>query len=197
MNTAITKNLKAELAADLASGRFDETESGVLFPRSGVKAAGIWRMRKNGGEWETAKNLITTTGFAHILNVAFGNTPKPSAYYIALFSGSADPQLNWTAATFASAASEITSLTEGYTSATRPRWEPANTSGQTLDNFGNEVRVTFATTSQVNVTGAAILTDNVRGGASGVLVSALKYPAPYTFQDGNTFDLGYRIELTQ
>lgn len=194
---ASNEKLRRELSADLAAGNFGETEAGLLFPRSGVQVRGLWRVRKNGGPWEMARNKITTEGFAHILNVAFGNTPKPARYFLALFSGNADPQLNWTAATFPTVASEVVSLTEGYTSATRPQWQPPNTSGQTIDNFGNEVRVTFATASQVTVTGAAILTDNVRGGGSGVLVSALKYPAPYTFQDGNTFDLGYRIELTQ
>jgi hypothetical protein len=56
--------------------------------------------------------------------------------------------------------------------------------------------VTIATTSQVNVTGVALLTNNQRGGTSGVLLSATKYPAARVFQNGDVFEIGYRITAT-
>ena len=46
------------------------------------------------------------------------------------------------------------------------------------------------------MTGAALLTSNQRGGTTGALVSASLYPVPRTFQSGDVYDLGYRINLT-
>ena len=189
-------NLQHELAADLASERFDITDDGIYFPRQSVLAAGEYFDRINGGEWMRTPNLLPTEGLAHLLNVALGSTAKPAGYFLALFSGAASPAANWTAASFAAAASEIVSLTEGYTSATRPAWTPANTATGAIDNLGAVASVTIATASQLNVTGAAMLTTNSRGGTTGALVSATKYAAARVFQNGDTYDIGYRVSLT-
>lgn len=189
-------NLQHELAADLARERFDITDDGIYFPRQSILAAGEYFDRINGGEWVRTPNLLPTEGLAHLLNVALGSTAKPAGYFLALFSGSASPAANWTAASFAAAASEIVSLTEGYTSATRPAWTPANTATGTIDNLGAVASVTIATASQLNVTGAAMLTTNSRGGTTGALVSATKYAAARVFQNGDTYDIGYRVSLT-
>jgi hypothetical protein len=151
----------------------------------------------NGGEWHKAgDNLITTEGLAHLLNVALGATPKPAAYYLALFAGSTTPANNWTAANFATVASEIVSLSEGYSSPTRPVWTPENATSNQIDNMAAPAQLTIVTSSQLNVTGAAMLTTSARGGTTGVLVSASKYAVERTFQNGDTYQVGYRISLT-
>lgn len=189
-------NLRNELALALDREQYDLTDEGVYFPRQGVLAAGEYFDRINGGEWQHTKNLIPTEGLAHILNVAMGSTAKPAGYFLALFSGAAAPAANWTAASFAAAASEIVSLTEGYTNATRPAWTPTNTSTGSIDNMASVASVTIATSSQLNVTGAAMLTNSTRGGTTGVLVSATKYAAARVFQSGDTYEVGYRLSLT-
>lgn len=189
-------NLRNELALALDREQYDLTDDGVYFPRQGVLAAGEYFDRINGGEWQRTKNLIPTEGLAHILNVAMGSTAKPAGYFLALFSGAAAPAANWTAASFAAAASEIVSLTEGYTNATRPAWTPTNTSAGSIDNMASVASVTIATSSQLNVTGAAMLTNSTRGGTTGVLVSATKYAAARVFQSGDTYEVGYRLSLT-
>lgn len=175
---------------------YDVTEAGIVFPNLGVRAAGEYFDRTNGGEWARTKNLLPTEGLAHILNVAMGTTAKPAGYFLALFSGTAAPAANWTAASFAAAASEIVSMTEGYTSATRPVWTPTNTATGSIDNMAAVATVTIATASQLNVTGAAMLTNSTRGGTTGALVSATKYAAARVFQNGDTYDIGYRLSLT-
>ena len=189
-------NLRNELALALDREQYDLTSEGVYFPRQGVLAAGEYFDRINGGEWQRTKNLIPTEGLAHILNVSMGSTAKPAGYFLALFSGAAAPAANWTAASFAAAASEIVSLTEGYTSATRPAWTPTNTPTGSIDNMASVASVTIATGSQLNVTGAAMLTNSTRGGTTGVLVSATKYAAARVFQGGDTYEVGYRLSLT-
>lgn len=189
-------NLRKELASALARDQYDVTEEGVYFPRQGVLAAGEYFDRINGGAWERTRNLIPTEGLAHILNVALGSTAKPAGYFLALFSGATAPAANWTAANFAAVASEIVSLTEGYTNATRPAWTPANTTTGSIDNMAAVASLTIATSSQLNVTGAAMLTNSARGGTTGALVSATKYAAPRVFQNGDTYEVGYRLSLT-
>ena len=188
--------LRKELAADLSRETYDVTEQGIYFPRQGVLARGEYFDRINGGEWSRTKNKIVVEGLAHILNVALGSTAKPAGYFLALFSGAAAPADNWTAANFAATASEIVSLTEGYTSPTRPAWTSANTNTGSIDNMAAVATVTIATAGQLNVTGAAMLTNNTRGGTTGALVSATKYAAARVFQNGDTYDIGYRLSLT-
>lgn len=198
MQRSATSRLRGELATMLANEIYDVTTEGIYFPQQGVMAAGEYFGRVNDGDWEKeGDNLIVTQGLAHILSVALGGTAKPAGYYLALFAGAVNPAANWTAASFAATASEITSLTEGYTNATRPVWTPPNsTATNSIDNMGAVASVTIATASQLDVNGAALLTSNVRGGTSGALVSASRYAATRTFQNGDTYDIGYRISLT-
>lgn len=190
-------NLRQELAADIAAERFDVTANGIYFPRQGVLANGEYFGRVNGGAWaKEGDNLIPTEGLAHILNVALGTTAKPAGLYLALFSGATAPAANWGAASFAAVASEIVSQTEGYKAATRPVWTPVNTNTGSIDNLASVASLTIATASQLNVTGAALLTNSTRGGTTGALVSASLYAAPRVFQNGDIYELGYRINLT-
>lgn len=188
--------LHKSLAQAIENNQYEVTEDGLYFPEQNIKATGEYFDRVNGGDWVCNKNLIPTEGLAHILNVALGTTPKPASYHLALFSGSAAPAANWNAANFASVASEIVSMTEGYTSPTRPAWITVNTATGSIDNMVSVATVTIATTSQLNVTGAAVLTNSTKGGTTGALISASKYAAPRVFQNGDTYDIGYRISLT-
>ena len=188
--------MKQTILKAIERGDFQSGDDGLLFPRQGVLVTGEYFLRQNGGEWEVVKNLVTTEGLAHLLNVALGSTAKPAGYYLALFNGAASPAANWTASSFAAAAGEVVSMTEGYTAATRPVWTPANTATGSIDNMASVASLTMATASSLNVTGSAMLTNNVRGGTTGVLISASRYPVARTFQAGDTFDIGYRISLT-
>lgn len=189
--------LQREVSKALAQGDFQVTDDGILFPRQGILAQGEYFGRVNGGTWEKeGDNLITTEGLAHILNVAMGATAKPAGYFLALFSGAAAPAANWTAAGFAATANEITSMSEGYTAATRPAWTPGTATANSIDNLTAVASVTIATAASLNVTGAALLTNSTRGGTGGVLVSASKYAAARTFQNNDTYEIGYRLNLT-
>lgn len=189
------KQTKA-LAAALDAGDFEVTTEGVYFPQHGVMATGEYFDRVNGGEWQATPNLVVTEGLVHILNVALGSKVKSAGYYLALFSGAAAPAANWTASNFSSVASEIVSLSEGYSNATRPQWNPVDATTGSIDNMTATASVTIATATQLNVTGAALLTNATRGGTTGVLISATKYTAARTFQAGDIYEIGYRLSLT-
>lgn len=194
----LQEQVKAELRKELRAERYDMSAEGVYFPRNGIMVAGEYWGRVNHGKWEhEGDNLVVTEGLVHILNVALGSTAKAGNFYLALFSGASAPDANWTGTTFASAASEIVSQAEGYTNATRPLWQYTNASGSAqIDNFSNPAVLTIATAASLNVTGAALLSSSTRGGTTGVLVSASKFAATRTFQDGDTYELGYRLNAT-
>jgi hypothetical protein len=193
----MSQQLRKELSQALHNDHYDVTEQGVYFPRQGVLASGTYIDRVNGGEWMETPNLLVDEGLAHMLSVAFAQTAKPAGYYLALFSGAAAPAANWTASNFASVASEIVSQSEGYTNATRPIWTPpASTATNSIDNMSAVASLTIATATSLNVTGAALLTNSTRGGTTGVLVSATKYSATRVFQNGDVFEVGYRVSLT-
>lgn len=190
-------SLNQEIARELRAERYDVIEEGVYLPRMGGIVHGEYFGRVNGGKWQKeGDNLIVLEGLASMLNVALGSVQKPTGYYLAIFSGNTAPANNWTAASFAAVASEIVSMSEGHTGATRPQWVPTTTANGSIDNMSNVATLTMATAGQLNVTGAALLSDNSRGGTGGKLISASLYAAPRVFQDGDTYDLGYRINLT-
>lgn len=162
-----------------------------------IKARGEYFFRVNGGAWERASNMITDEGLNLLANVALGSEAKPTGFYLAVHSGTATPAANWTGATYATAASEIVSLTEGHTSATRPQWQPDAANGGVIDNINSAATFTIATAGVLTVTGCALLTSAQRGGTGGVLVSAVQFPNARQLQDGDRFDLGYRITLTR
>lgn len=190
------RKLQQVISVDLGREDYDYTAQGIYFPRQGVFVKGEYFDRVNGGDWQRTENLVVNEGLAHLLNVAMGSKAKASGYYLALFSGATAPAANWTAANFAAVASEIVSMTEGYTNATRPQWTPTDTSSNQIDNFTATASVTIATSSQLNVTGAALLTNSTKGGTLGTLISATKYTAARTFQDGDVYDIGYRLSFT-
>lgn len=92
---------------------------------------------------------------------------------------------------------EITSMTEGYTSPTRPVWTPpASTAtlhrqhgrgGAPDDGHGRH--------HQRDGRGAADQW-HPRRHHFRVLISASKYAATRVFQNGDTYDAGYRVSLT-
>lgn len=192
------QQLKKELAQAIHKENFDVSENGLYFPTQSVAVSGEYFERINDGEWMRTKNLITKEGLIDVLNTYFiANKAKQAGFYLALFSGATAPAANWTAANFTAVANEITSMTEGYTSATRPQFNPVSATDQTyIDNLTNTARLTIVTTSELNVTGTALLTNSARGGVTGALISATKYAAARTFQNGDTYDVGYRFALT-
>lgn len=189
-------HLKSVVSSAIAAGTFTETSDGAVFKHGGICVKGEYFDRINGGEWQRSENLVVNEGLAHILNTALGAKAKTANYYLALFSGSTAPAPTWTAANFASVASEIISNTEGYSNANRPVWTPGEAATNSIDNMAIAASLTIVTSGSLTVTGAALLTTAAKGSTTGVLVSATKYPTARVFQNGDVYEVGYRLSLT-
>ncbi len=187
----------ADITQAIERGEYTETENQITFNKlGGISFKGEYFDRINGGEWQRTDNIVVNEGISHILNVALGGKAKTAKYYLALFSGSTAPAPAWTAANFAAVAAEIVSGTEGYTNATRPEWVTVDTNGNSIDNMAAAAQLTIATSGTLTVTGAALLTNSTKGGTTGTLVSASKYPVARTFQNGDIYEIGYRLSAT-
>lgn len=145
------------------------------------------------------ENILPTQGIHNCLDVWLGGTAKAAGSYLALYANAVNPAANWTASNVASTSGEITSTSQGYTQATRPQFTP-NAAGATvsgsIDNVGQEAVFTINGTGPVNIEGVFLITNNTRGGTTGVLLSAARYPSTRVLQDDDDYRLGYRVTIT-
>lgn len=187
---------KREFAADLHDGAYDLTPEGLLFPRKGVMAVGEYFHTVNGQDERVDKNLLVDEGILYVLGVALGATAKISNWHLAPYATAISPATTWTAANFAATAGEITSLTEGYSAATRPAFTPAVPSLNRIDNLASRAEFNIVCTTSVTVNGAGLVSVNTRGGTTGTLASAVRFGTARTLFNGDVFQLGYRVTLS-
>ena len=185
-----------ELARRLENGRYDDDEAGLVIEGS-ILARGRYHTFVNGQHIETTCNKIPKEGLIYLLRAGALGRAQLTDFYLALFSGSVNPSDSWTAANFAENASEITSSTEGYSNSSRPKWHPDTTdpSDPLVANLDNLASYDIVCSSTLDISGAAMLSSDTKGGTSGILLSATRFDNVHTVNDGATFQLGYELEL--
>lgn len=187
-----------EFRRDLIDGRYEVTDSGIALKRGSVLIRGHYfeGIQGKAESFRLHRNLLVTEGINHMLNVVLGTGTKVSAWYIAPFSGSAAPAANWTASNFASNATEITSTTEGFSETTRQQATFGTSSGGIINNYSSKAAFTINCSSSLNILGAGLLSSNTRGGTTGVLMSAVKFASARVLADGDVWNAGYQVDLT-
>lgn len=148
------------------------------------------------GELVVDHNLLVSEGIQNALDILLFTEAKISNWYLALFNGGSAPGAGTNASNVASSLAEITSTTEGYTQTTRPAYVGAASSGGISSNLASMAAFTIITASSVNVVGGFLISDNARGGTAGKLLSAAQFGATRTLFNGETFSLGYQLQLT-
>lgn len=193
--TALNRHMR-EFRRYAANNQYEQTDSGILFPKAGATLHGTYHLNVNGDDVGDSPNLITTEGLNHLLAVGFNGVAATPTWYLALFHGNYTPVAGLTAANFAASASENTSITEGYSEATRREFNEAAPAAGTVTSAASPATFTFATSSSVTIYGAALLSNSVRGSATGVCMSATRFASPRVFYNTDTFSLGYSVSLT-
>lgn len=186
----------AEFSRALDNGDYTETEGGILIKSSGF-ARGRYFTKIDGEIVTLGHNLVPLEGLKYYLSVGLKGATADTTFYMALFSAATNPLASWTAANFPANATEITSPTEGYSNATRPQWVAGDIAAASakVDNLASLAAYNIVCTTSINISGAAILTANQKGGTGGKLLSAVRFDSPHTVNNGSTFELGYEIEL--
>ena len=187
-----------EFRRDIAKERYDIGPEGILLKKSSVLISGLYveGIKGKPESFRAHRNLIVDEGIAHILNTICGTATKISAWYIAPFSGSASPAANWTAANFASNATEITSTSEGFSETTRQQASFGTASGGVINNYSSKASFTINCTTTLNILGAGLLSVNTRGGTTGTLLSAVKFSSARGLADDDIWQAGYQVSLT-
>jgi hypothetical protein len=184
-----------EILAYLRNHQYETSDAGIVFPKAHAVASGMYAHRVNGGEWSYDPNLLPSEGLTYLLSLLGAGT-KLTTWYIAPYAGAVSPGANWTAATFASTATEITSGTEGYTNATRPTWTAGTAAADTINNNASPVTFTIITASTLVMNGVGMLSESAKGAATGKLLSATRFSAARSFATGDLFDVKYAVSLT-
>lgn len=201
----LTKILKAknrvmrhrlEILRAVRNGDYAMNDKGVLIRRE-LQLGGWFHFSTPDGSmsFEPVHNLWTDEGLTAALAVYLGATAKPTSFYLGMSSGAVDPASNWTAANYASNATEITSTTEGYSEATRPEWVDGAAASKSISNTASLARFTINCTTSINVNGFALNTVATRGGTTGILVNAVRTPTQLVLPDGLLFDADYTLTL--
>lgn len=187
-----------EFAAALQANKFERTgdDRGLYFPAAKSFLSGLYIHDVNGQDERSDPNLLPDEALIYLLTVGLKDGDKLNKWYVALFSGNYTPQSSLTAANFASTATEITSSSEGYTEGTRPVWTPGNVSANAVDNVATKCAFTIATSSQLTVNGAALLSEATKGSQTGKIMSAVKFAQSRTLFNTDVFNLAYRVQLT-
>lgn len=175
--------------------QYEQGPDGILFPAAKVLACGEYSFDTNGDNCGTSFNLMPVQSLHYILNAALNSGAQQPNFYLALFSNAYTPVDGLTAANFAAQAGEIVSATEGYSETTRQQWLPAAPEGGVMGNLANRASFTITTATELTIRGAALLSDPVKGGTNGVIISASRFPNDRKEYAGSVFNLGYRTRL--
>jgi len=143
--------------------------------------------------WEdTALNLIPDQGRDYILNAAMLAGSQFSSWYIGLYSGNYTPQPGDTMATIVGAATEITT---GYSEASRQLIVPDALDSGVYVNAGSKAEFTFVSAEPVIVRGGFISSSGVKGGTSGILLSAVLSSSPKSVEAGEILRITAGLSL--
>ncbi len=138
---------------------------------------------------ETVRNLVTTAGKNDLLTNYF----KGSAYTAAFFVGLID-NAGFTAIAAGDTAGSHAGWAEStaYSNANRPTLTLGTASAGSIDNSASKASFSINATATIN--GAFTITNNTKGGSTGVLYSASSFGATRSVVNGDT--LNVQVTLT-
>ena len=135
-------------------------------------------------------NLLPQVSVNHIAGLLRGDGTVPvSSWFLGVFSGNYVPTSGVTSADLPVVVGEAT----GYSQATRPAWTNSYDAVATIDNLANKAIFTF--TAATTLYGAFIVSNSVKAGNTGVLLSIARFNTPKTMDIGTQFSVAAGITL--
>jgi hypothetical protein len=123
-------------------------------------------------ERDTAYNVMPAEALNHVLSVLLKGGAQNSSWYIGLYEGNFTPDGTATAATFPASATECTA----YAATTRALFNGGSITDASVSDTLN--RSEFTMTADKTVYGGFMSSASAKGATSGVLLSAVRFPAP-------------------
>jgi hypothetical protein len=140
-------------------------------------------------DYEKLHNLVPTEGRNNILSVIGNAGTQITTWYVLIFEGNYTPVSGDTMATFPASATECTA----YTAATRPEWVEAAPSAGVITNSASKAEFTMNATKTVY--GGALSSSSVKGGTSGVLLSAGRFSSSKAVDSGDVLRVTASLTL--
>ncbi len=148
-------------------------------------------------------NIVVAEGLRYILDAALNNGSGVSvipSFYVSLFKNNYTPTASDSAggATPFADAAQAGEVTAEVSEATRQPWAlpatPATT--QTLSNSASPASYTFISATAVTINGAFLISENTKGGTTGILISASKFTTSRTLQQNDILKVTYEINAS-
>jgi hypothetical protein len=136
--------------------------------------------------WATF-NGITTPAINDLLDDYFSNGTTPTAWYIGLIDNTGFSSVS--ASDTMSSHAGWTELT-GYSESTRPAWGPGNAAGGIKTNASP---VIFTATSDIVVAGHFTVSNNTKGGSTGVLWNTAVFTSEKSVSVGQRLRVYYEL----
>lgn len=133
----------------------------------------------------TEKNLVTTEGLNHLMNVTFKASTQAGTWYIGLFEGNYTPNAADTAAAFPAAATETTA----YDETSRQVWNTAAVATGVLTNTAN--KATFTINDSKTIYGMFLTSASAKSATSGTLFSATRFSSARDVIDNDELRVTY------
>ena len=173
--------------------QFERADSGLLVPNR-LKVGGrfhgqITRAGRVVDEWED-HNLVVNEGLNSLLDIMFHGSTQITTWYMGVFEGNYTPVSTVTAATITSASTECTA----YTSSTRPAYDEAAASSQSITNSAS--RASFVFNASKTIYGAFLVSNSTKSGTSGTLFSAARFSTAKTVENLDELLLTYTFTVS-
>ena len=127
---------------------------------------------------ERVHNLCPTEGLNHLLSIVAAGGSQIATWYCGIFEGDYTPIAGNVMATFSGLATESTA----YTEATRPEWVEAAPAAGVITNAASKAVFTINATKTFY--GAFLSSSSVKGGTTGVLLSAARFSTAKAMASG-------------
>lgn len=151
-------------------------------------------VRKPGAAWERCgeleHNLMPQEAVDHVAGLIRGSGPTPiSSWYVGIFENNYVPTSAVTAADLPGVVGECVA----YDEATRPQWVTQYDDVSVIDNTLN--LATFTMNAAKRVYGAFIVSNSIKTGNTGLLLSIARFSTPRDLEPGMEFGVGAVLTL--
>lgn len=137
-----------------------------------------------------AKNMVVNAALNDVLGVYLHNDTQKPTWYLGLIDNAGYSALS-AGDTISSHAGWAEST--AYSQSTRPAWNPDAPSGQTITN---STSVTFTANTSVTIKGAFVVSDNTKGGTSGLLFATGAFSSNQSLVNGQNLKCTYSCPAT-
>lgn len=151
-------------------------------------------LRDQHGNWaqdgELEFNKLPTEFVRHVAGLIRGSGATPiSNWYMFLFENNYVPTDGVTAADLPGVVGECTA----YSESARPSWDHQFDETSVIDNGAS--LATFTMTASKRIYGAGIVSNNVKAGNTGMIMSIARFATPRDLEAGQEFGLGGVLTL--